>query len=136
MIDIPLERLEAAMRRVQQAADYNGRLRLTMQRIGEHALGIARNETPVRSGHLRAGWAMRINGQWIIIENLVRYAPMVNYGHRQEVGRYVPAIGKTLKRPYVAGKYMLEKALGQTVKYALGDALFDMMMEILREFTL
>lgn len=136
MIDIPLDRLMDAMERVQRAADYDGRLRLSMQRIGLHAVGLAKKETPVISGLLRANWATRIDGTWIIIENLTQYAAAVNYGHRQEAGRYVPAIGKRLVRPYVAGKYMLEKAMGRTIKYALPEELRNMMMDILEEFRL
>lgn len=39
--------------------------------------------------------------------NPVHYASYVEFGHRQEVGRYVPAIGKRLKQGWVNGKYML-----------------------------
>ena len=136
MIDLPLDRLIEACERVKKAADYDGRLRLSMQRIGLHAVGLAKKETPVVSGLLRANWAFRIDGRWIIIENLTSYAAAVNYGHRQEAGRYVPALGKRLVRPYVAGKYMLEKAMGRTVKYALPEELYNMVMEILNEFQL
>ncbi len=34
----------------------------------------------------------------------VKYAPYVEHGHRQEPGRYVPAIGKRLVRSFVPGK--------------------------------
>lgn len=43
----------------------------------------------------------------IIVENPVKYASYVEYGHRQEPGRYVPALGKRLKASWVEGKYML-----------------------------
>lgn len=43
----------------------------------------------------------------IEIINPVKYAPYVEYGHRQEVGRYVPALGKRLKNGWVQGKFML-----------------------------
>lgn len=43
----------------------------------------------------------------IVVENPVKYASYVEYGHRQEPGRYVPAIGKRLKASWVEGKYML-----------------------------
>ena len=102
MIDIPLDRLLEACERVQKAASYDGRLRLSMQRLGEHAVGRAKKDTPVVTGLLRANWACRIDGTWIIIENLTEYAAAWNYGHRQEVGRFVPRLGKSLKRPYVA----------------------------------
>lgn len=43
----------------------------------------------------------------IIVKNPVHYASYVEYGHRQEPGRYVPAIGKRLKVSWVPGKFML-----------------------------
>ena len=39
--------------------------------------------------------------------NPVEYASYVEYGHRQEPGRYVPAIGKRLKKGWVPGQFML-----------------------------
>lgn len=47
------------------------------------------------------------NSYMIIVENPVKYASYVEYGHRQEPGRYVPALGKRLKASWVEGKYML-----------------------------
>lgn len=47
------------------------------------------------------------NNYIIIVENPVKYASYVEYGHRQEPGRYVAAIGKRLKASWVEGKYML-----------------------------
>ena len=49
------------------------------------------------------------NGNIYTIEvvNPVHYASYVEYGHRQEVGRYVPAIGKKLVNAWVDGKKML-----------------------------
>lgn len=47
------------------------------------------------------------NNYIIVIENPVKYASYVEYGHRQEPGRYVSAIGKRLKASWVEGKYML-----------------------------
>lgn len=43
----------------------------------------------------------------ITVVNPVRYASYVEFGHRQEPGRYVPAIGKTLKQGWVNGQYFL-----------------------------
>jgi len=43
----------------------------------------------------------------IVIINPVRYASYVEYGHRQQSGRFVPAIGKRLKASFVEGQYML-----------------------------
>lgn len=46
-----------------------------------------------------------------LIGSDVKYAPYVEFGHHQEVGRYVPAIGKRLVRDYVPGKPYLRPAL-------------------------
>ena len=43
----------------------------------------------------------------IEIVNPVHYASYVEFGHRQEPGRYVPALGKSLKLAWVKGRFML-----------------------------
>ena len=43
----------------------------------------------------------------IEVINPVHYASYVEYGHRQEPGRYVPAIGKRLVNSWVNGVFML-----------------------------
>lgn len=44
----------------------------------------------------------------ITIENPVHYAPYVEFGHKQTPGRYVPALGKRLKKSFVPGQHMLK----------------------------
>ena len=39
--------------------------------------------------------------------NNVFYASYVEYGHRQQPGRYVPALGKSLKKSWTPGRFML-----------------------------
>lgn len=63
-------------------------------------------------GRLRRGWTVGgvvKNGSTYEVEiiNPVEYASYVEYGHRQRPGRYVPQIGKTLKRAWVPGRFML-----------------------------
>ena len=48
------------------------------------------------------------------ISPTVKYAYFVHEGHRQEVGRYVPAIGKRLVSPYVKGKPFMKQGLEQS----------------------
>lgn len=77
-----------------------------------------------KGGTLRRGWtagkqqdatayahSLKVNhfGDMYVIEiiNPVEYAPYVEFGHRQEPGRFVPAIGKRLKQGWVEGKFML-----------------------------
>lgn len=71
-----------------------------------------RERTPVKSGRLEGGWELNgvlKNGlsYTISIENAVEYAAAVEYGHGQETGRFVPAIGKRLKSQWVNGRFML-----------------------------
>lgn len=64
-------------------------------------------------GKLRRGWTIGANVEkkgdvyQIEVINPVLYASYVEYGHRQEPGRYVPALGKQLKRAWVPGQFML-----------------------------
>lgn len=58
------------------------------------------------------------NGVTLYLGTNVYYAPYVELGHAQEVGRYVPAIGKRLKQPFVAGKEFLRPAMeNHTTEY-------------------
>lgn len=71
-----------------------------------------RANTPVDTGDLRRSWVFEgVTKSGFIFEmelaNNLEYALYVELGHRQEPGRYVPAIGKRLKADYVPGSYML-----------------------------
>lgn len=74
-------------------------------------------------GTLRRSWRIKPavkEGKRIVVrvKNPVLYASYVEYGHRQEVGRYVPAIGKRLTQSFVEGKYMLRDATLEVQKIA------------------
>lgn len=63
-------------------------------------------------GTLRSGWTIgditrKPNGYEVEIINPVEYASYVEFGHRQTPGRYVPQIGKKLKRAWSPGKFMM-----------------------------
>lgn len=49
-----------------------------------------------------------------MVKNPLEYASYVNYGHVQTSGRYVPALGKQLKKSFVKGKHFVEKAEEET----------------------
>ena len=84
----------------------------------EELIGDVKELTPVgKSGHLKGGWH-RENGKKKtgkrfsqIVYNITDYAAHVEYGHRQKIGRYVPAIGKKLVAPFVRGRFMLRTAV-------------------------
>lgn len=70
------------------------------------------NKTPVKTGELRSKWRMtqvkRIkDGYEVRVINPKQYASFVESGHRQQPGRYVPAIGKKLKKSFVKGRFFL-----------------------------
>ena len=71
-----------------------------------------RDNTPVDTGDLRRSWELtgpdkKGNKFEMDLNNPLEYAKYVELGHRQEPGRYVPAIGKRLKADFVKGHYML-----------------------------
>ena len=71
-----------------------------------------RNNTPVDTGDLRRSWELTGPDKKGLkfemdLANKLEYAEHVEYGHRQEPGRFVPAIGKRLKADFVPGSYML-----------------------------
>ena len=88
-------------------------------------------------GRLRDSWRIeRVykHGTEYVAEiiNSMEYASYVENGHRQEPGRFVPAIGKRLVKSYVPGKYMLriseqevqkeaDKLVQNRIEKALGD---------------
>jgi hypothetical protein len=65
-----------------------------------------------KGGQLRRGWSVgevTRSGDAYTVEiiNNEDYASYVEYGHTQTPGRYVPLLGKALKRAWVPGKYMM-----------------------------
>lgn len=98
------------------------------QKIAAQLINTVIKRTPVKSGTLRRGWmagkssmssgkaatktTMQVSRKGtsyeIVVFNSVNYASYVEYGHRQEPGRYVPAIGKRLKNSWVKGQFMLK----------------------------
>lgn len=65
-----------------------------------------------QGGTLRRSWTMgeiqKIGDSYQIeVINPTEYASYVEYGHRQKPGRYVPALGKSLKKAWVPGKLMM-----------------------------
>lgn len=63
-------------------------------------------------GTLRDAWTIlpieKHGDEYLVtIVNNTEYASYVEYGHRQTPGRYVPALGKSLKASWVKGRFML-----------------------------
>lgn len=65
-----------------------------------------------QGGTLRKAWSIgeiikQGNMYKIEVINPTEYASYVEFGHRQQPGKYVPAIGKQLKKGWVEGRFML-----------------------------
>ncbi len=67
---------------------------------------ITKKLTPVLFGHLRSSITSKIAPTHGIVGTNVNYASYIEYGHKQEVGRYVPAIGKRLVQPFVPARHV------------------------------
>lgn len=111
-------RLLAKVVKRTPVGDYSKEIEVTAKRDSKkHKKGdVYTKKVPDGSGKmggtLRRGWsigAMEKRGNMYCIEviNPTFYASYVEYGHRQQPGRYVPAIGKRLKEGWVKGKFML-----------------------------
>ena len=83
--------------------------------MGNRFLGNVKRLTPVKTGNLRNNWtvsevATDNQGPYVIVYTNVKYAPYVEYGHRQQPGRYVPELGKRLVKSWVNGRFMMTTA--------------------------
>lgn len=70
--------------------------------------------TPVKRGNLRRSIThseVNKNNLSVKVGSALKYAQPVEEGHAQEVGKYIPAIGKKLKKAYVPGKHMMRDGL-------------------------
>lgn len=88
---------------------------------GNKAEGIIEIWAGYSGGELRRAWTVRspkktAYGWSIEVENTKDYASYVEYGHVQTPGRYVPALGKKLKKSFVKGKFMLTKSVSELEK--------------------
>lgn len=89
-------------------------------------------------GNLRRNWTVgeiqKEGGAYRIeVFNPTEYASYVEYGHRQEPGRYVPAIGKRLKKGWIQGKFMLaisEKEINALAPKLVEKKLEEMIREV------
>lgn len=95
----------------------------TIKELAGRLLRKVIKRTPSDTGNLRRNWTVsdvRKNGENYEIEvsNSAEYASYVEFGHRQTPGRFVPAIGKRLKKSWVKGKFMLTISESELQKQA------------------
>ena len=98
--------------------------RLLTKVIKRTPVGQYPSDTGKVGGTLRRGWtggkSMSVksyaqslpitkigNTYQIEVINPVEYSSYVEFGHRQEPGKFVPSIGKKLKKGWVKGRFML-----------------------------
>lgn len=67
-------------------------------------------------GQLRDSWHPQViqkkGSEWTCgVETNTEYAMYYEFGHRQDVGRFVPQIGRKLKKPFVEGYYPVTKSM-------------------------
>ena len=95
----------------------------TIKELAARLLRKVIKRTPSDTGNLRKNWTVsdvRKNGENYEIEvsNSAEYASYVEFGHRQTPGRFVPVIGKRLKKSWVKGKFMLTISENELQKQA------------------
>lgn len=97
----------------------NAAIKRGLEICGGKAETYAKKLCPVDTGNLRNSITHQYESDYVeAIGTAVEYAPYVEFGHHQEVGRYVPAIGKRLVQSYVAGKPYLTPAIEEhTTEY-------------------
>lgn len=120
-----LKRLNARLERLSKV-DFDGFCRAAAKDLAGRLLSKAKKRTPVVYGTLRNAWAVmpvgRRGGHYtVVVLNNLRYASYVEYGHRQQPGRFIPGYwegerfvyapgatgGMVLKDSWVKGRFML-----------------------------
>ena len=89
-------------------------------------------------GTLRDAWTIlpvekQGNNYVVTIVNNTEYVSYVEFGHRQRPGRYVPALGKSLKASWVKGRFMLtisEQELEKELPALLEQKLYNLLKDV------
>lgn len=84
-----------------------------LEMIGLQCEKYAKMLCPFKTSRLKNSLThdVRMNEEAVYVGTNVEYAPYVEFGHHQEVGRYVPAIEKRLVKSFVPGKPYLKPAV-------------------------
>ena len=93
---------------------FDEEIRKGMNEVGFEFRDVARDAAPYKTGSLERsikfdGTEKEGDSYKATVYSNLEYAPHVNYGHRQEAGKYIPALGKTLVKRYIKGFYFMEK---------------------------
>ena len=129
-----LDEWEQALARAVEE-QYPEEFRKMVIQVAKELQGTVNEKPPKHSGRLRNSWMVgdirKLGDDYIIeVYNNVEYAEAVEWGHRQKVGQYVPAIGKRLKAETVKGAHMMELSL-QELQAALPGYLREWLNQFL-----
>jgi len=107
-----LPQVQAALRRSPQIVSkhINKAIKLSIMDLRNSA----GEKTPVDTGRLRGSYQVKFGTLRGELQPTANYAYFVHEGHRQQVGRYVPAIGKRLVKSFVKGNPFLKNAVSET----------------------
>nr|DAQ19951.1 MAG TPA: type I neck protein [Caudoviricetes sp.] len=123
-IKVQFDGLKEFQKIIEEMEKENEQLMIdTIKELAARLLRKVIKRTPSDTGNLRKNWTVsdvRKNGENYEIEvsNSAEYASYVEFGHRQTPGRFVPAIGKRLKKSWVKGKFMLTISENELQKQA------------------
>lgn len=106
-IEIKVDNTDKIIKATDEAI-YNA-LEIIGNKAADYAAGLA----PVDTGNLKNSMTSEVSQseKAVYVGTAVEYAPYVEFGHHQEVGRYVPAIEKRLVREFVPAKPFLKPAI-------------------------
>lgn len=144
-----LKKLCDRLAQVEDSSDKDKFYEDSARELAARLISLVKARTQVVTGELRRGWtggreiapesfvqgiAVHHSGDTytITVENNVEYAEYYEYGHRQEPGRFVPAIGKRLKKSFVEPRYALQKSEQELASIA-PEVLQKELEELLRE---
>lgn len=101
-----------AIKKLTDDAIYNA-LQIVGDKAADHAAALA----PVQTGNLKNSITAEVHPTekevWVGTD--VEYAASVEFGHHQEVGRYVPALGKRLVNDFVPPKPYFRPAMENNI---------------------
>lgn len=105
--EIKVDNTDAILKATDEAI-YNA-LEIIGNKAADYAAGLA----PADTSNLKNSMDSEVDmgEKAVYVGTDVEYAPYVEFGHHQEVGRYVPAIGKRLVREFVPAKPFLKPAI-------------------------
>lgn len=120
-----LKRLNDRLEKLSKV-DMDAFYRTAAKDLAGRLLSKVKKRTPVVYGNLRDAWAVMPVGRrgdhyTVVVLNNLRYASYVEYGHRQQPGRFIPGYwegerfvydpeaegGMVLKDSWVKGRFML-----------------------------